>query len=79
MELPTAQDLRVEAARVAFLMARDGDMETLVWVKRTLGIYRRAVLNPQHFASTPEYRRRFLTSCADFRRWLATHDERTAS
>lgn len=39
-------------------------------------LYRRAVLDLGHFASTPEYRRRFLASCADFRRWLAAHDER---
>ena len=67
---------RVEAARIAFLLERDGDVSTLAWVRRTLGIYRRAVLDSRHFAST-EYRRRFLASCADFRRWLATHDERT--
>jgi hypothetical protein len=39
-------------------------------VKRTLATYRRAVLDPNHFASTGEYRRRFLASCAGFRRWL---------
>ena len=77
MSVP-AQAPRVEAARIAFLLARDGDASTLAWVRRTLGIYRRAVLDPQHFASTPEYRRRFLASCADFRRWLAAHDERNA-
>lgn len=47
-----AETLRVEAARTAFLLERDGDAATIVWVKRTLGIYRRAVLNPGHFAST---------------------------
>jgi hypothetical protein len=42
----------------------------VAWVQRTLAIYRRAVLDPKHFASTPDYRRLFLASCADFRRWL---------
>lgn len=74
--MQTPQTLRVEAARIAFLLERDGDAATLVWVKRTLGIYRRAVLDPGHFASTAEYRRLFLASCADFRRWLAAHSAR---
>jgi hypothetical protein len=73
----SAQAPRVEAERIAFLLERDGDASTVAWVRRTLGIYRRAVLDRRHFASTPEYRRRFLASCADFRRWLATHDEST--
>lgn len=61
----------VERFRIAFLVARDGEAAAAAWVRRTLAIYRRAVLNPSHFASTPEYRRRFLATCADFRRWLA--------
>lgn len=67
-----AGKLQVEAARIAFLLARDGEDATRGWVKHTLGIYRRAVLDPRHFASAPEYRRGYLSSCADFRRWLAT-------
>lgn len=42
----TGQTLRAEAARIAFLLERDADAATLVWVKRALGIYRRAVLDP---------------------------------
>jgi len=61
-----------ERFRIAFLVERDGEAMTLAWVKRTLAIYRRAVLNPAHFASGPAYRRLFLASCADFRRWLST-------
>jgi len=61
----------IEADRIALLVARDGEEATIAWVKRTLAIYRRAVLDPAHFASLPEYRREFLASCADFRRWLA--------
>lgn len=64
--------LQIEAARIGFLLARDGKDATLAWAKRTLGIYRRAVLDPRHFASSPHYRRLYLSSCADFRRWLAT-------
>lgn len=61
----------VERFRIAFLVARDGEAAAAAWVRRTLAIYRRAVLSPSHFASTPDYRRRFLATCADFRRWLA--------
>jgi len=68
------RDLRcdgTERMRIGFLVARDGEAAAAAWVRRTLAIYRRAVLDPRHFASTPDYRRRFLRSCADFRRWLA--------
>lgn len=60
-----------ERFRIEFLVARDGEAAAVAWVRRTLGIYRRAVLDPKHFASRPDYRRLFLASCADFRRWLA--------
>lgn len=59
-----------ESSRIAFLQARDGDAAALAWVKQTLAIYRRSVLNPSHFASSAGYRRLFLESCAEFRCWL---------
>ena len=63
----------IEAGRIGLLLARDGEHATREWVKRTLGIYRRAVLDPRHFASTGDYRPQFLASCLDFRRWLRNH------
>lgn len=66
----TQRPMGIEAARIDFLVARDGKLVTRDWVKRTLITYRRAVLDPRHFASTGEYRPRFLASCLDFRRWL---------
>lgn len=60
-----------EAERIAFLLARDGNDATVAWVRRTLAAYRRAVLDPGHFAAAPGYRRLFLASCAGFRSWLA--------
>ncbi len=62
---------QLEGERIGFLLERDGPEEATAWVKRTLVIYRRAVLDPGHFASSAAYRRDFLLSCADFRRWLA--------
>ena len=69
----------IEAGRIAFLMARDGELAARQWVARTLVIYRRAVLVPAHFASTPEYRRKFILSYLSFRRWLSGHVPRGMS
>ncbi len=62
-----------EAARIAFLRQRDGAADTLSWVRRTLAIYRRAVLDRRHFAHDARYRARFVCSCLVFRRWLAAN------
>lgn len=72
-----------EAARIALLLQRDGLAATLIWVRRTLAIYRRAVLDCGHFAHIAEYRLRFVASCLEFRCWLAANggyrDPATAS
>lgn len=60
----------VEASRIAFLIARDGEDAALDWVRRTLEIYRSAVSDSRHFASLPQYRDLFLDSCASFSSWL---------
>ncbi len=62
-----------EASRIEFLLQRDGAAATLIWVRRTLAIYRRAVLNRRHFAHIAEYRVKFIVSCLSFRRWLAAN------
>jgi len=62
-----------EAARIEFLLQRDGAAATLGWVRRTLAIYRRAVLDRRHFAHIAEYRLKFVASCLEFRRWLAAN------
>ncbi len=59
-----------EASRIEFLLQRDGAAATLVWVRRTLAIYRRAVLDRTHFAHMTEYRLKFVASCLEFRHWL---------
>ena len=63
----------VEASRIGFPLQRGGAAATLEWVRRTLTIYRRAVLKRRQFASDPQYRARFVASCLDFRRWLAAN------
>lgn len=59
-----------EHGRIEFLLRRDGLSLTLDWVDRTMRIYRRAVLNKNHHASLPEYRREFIQSYCDFKCWL---------
>lgn len=62
-----------EASRIAFLLQRDGAVATLIWVRRTLVIYRSAVMDRKHFAHTRDYRRKFIASILDLRRWLASN------
>lgn len=66
-----------EAARIAFLIARDGQAATVDWVRRGVKIYRSAVLNHAHFASSREYRRRFICSYLSFKRWLSRQEQAT--
>jgi hypothetical protein len=61
----------VEQARIDFLVRRDGVDAAVEWVRRTMPIYRQAVLNKRHFASTPDYRPRFIVSYCTFKAWLA--------
>ncbi len=63
-----------EAPRIAFLVGRDGAAAAAEWVRRTLRIYRASVLNRNHFASSPAYRRGFIESYLGFKRWLAQAD-----
>lgn len=69
----TGQARDAEAARIRFLLARDGAVATRDWVGRTLAIYRSAVLNRQHFAHSGHYRKGFVLSILCFRRWLASN------
>ncbi len=65
-----------EAPRIAFLLQRDGIAATHEWVRRTIKIYRRAVLDKgdtnrqPHFASTRDFRARFIRSYCEFKAWL---------
>jgi len=61
----------VEKGRIEFLVQRDGLAAATQWVRRTLGIYRRAVLDPRHHASTQEYRAKFIQSYCSFKSWLS--------
>ncbi len=65
-----------EAARIAFLCARDGVAGAADYCARTSRIYRAAVLasarrghRHMHFASLPDYRAKFIGSYCDFKRF----------
>jgi hypothetical protein len=61
-----------EKARIEFLIERDGLAQTNEWVRRTMDIYRRAVLTRGHFGHSYPYRHRFIMAYLEFKRWLRT-------
>jgi hypothetical protein len=46
--------------------------QTTEWVRRTMRVYRQAVLAKGHFAHSHPYRRRFIVAYLEFKRWLRT-------
>lgn len=67
---PGTRRMASEELRIRFLRQRDGDAATIAWVKRTLAIYRSAVLDKSHHASTVAFRRGYIESYCEFKRWL---------
>ncbi|WP_175891161.1 hypothetical protein [Burkholderia cepacia] len=61
-----------EQRRIEFLIERDGLPQATDWVRRTMHIYRGAVLTRGHFARTHPYRHRFIIAYLEFKRWLRT-------
>lgn len=59
-----------ERERLTFLVERDGPEAATQWARRTLEIYRGALRSRAHFARAAEYRRGFVESCCEFRRWI---------
>ena len=64
-----------EDKRIEFLVQRDGRDAATAWVKRTLGIYRQALLDPRSYALLPQYRPLFEDSIRTFESWLKAHDQ----
>jgi hypothetical protein len=65
-----------EEDRLAFLVRRDGAEAAARWARRTMQIYRRALLSPGHFAREAAYRRRYIEAYCEFKRWLAHANDR---
>lgn len=63
---------RPESERIAFLLRRDGLAAARAWVERTLGIYRKALADPRHYAADPFYKPRFERAVRELEEWLAS-------
>lgn len=75
-----------EHHRLQFLEQRDGKSGALDFAKRAMDMYRTAVLCSRkrghakpHHASFPEYRRKFIQSYCDFKRYLNEHAKKGKS
>ncbi len=56
---------------IQFLIERNGQAAAITWVRRTLVIYRAAVVGRSHFSSPDGFRRGIVESYCDFKRRLA--------
>ncbi len=65
-----------ESQRLAFIEQRDGLQAAKAWAKRTMRIYRTAVLkngkdgSDPHYASGKNYRRKFIESYLHLKRYV---------
>ena len=67
-----------EKQRLDFIIERDGLVEAVAFAKRTMVVYRQSVLKSQkrgfekpHHASFREFRRKFIQSYCDFKRFIS--------
>jgi len=58
---------------IAGLVRERGPNAACAYAYQTLRVYRQAVLNPQHFASTSQYRKAFIISYLFYKHYLRTH------
>jgi len=56
-----------EAERLNFLISRDGLESAKQWACFTYKLYRKAVLNKNHFAGKKGYRRKFIQSYCELK------------
>lgn len=73
----TLDSLILERDRIALLIRRDGLSAIVKWVRRTMHVYRRAVLDKSGFARTPLYSWQYIVSYCDFKRWLEAVGDRS--
>ena len=72
------RDEMCEKQRLDFIIERDGLVEAVAFAKRTMVVYRKSVLKSQkrgfekpHHASFREFRRKFIQSYCDFKRFIS--------
>ena len=54
--------MNADIRRITGILVNHGAIYTAHWAKNTMRIYRKAVLDKNHFASKGEYRRKFIQS-----------------
>ena len=63
-----------EQARIEFLIARDGLDGAIKWARRTAGLYRKALLHEGHYAGNREFRKLFIQSYLELKRFAQTRE-----
>ena len=58
-----------EIERIDFVKQQRGDEGLKLWLDQTISIYRKAVLDKSHFASNNHYRRKFIESYIELKRF----------
>lgn len=73
--------MNTEIDRFSFITSRDGLQETINFARRTMRIYRTAILNSRkrgvknpHYASLPEYKEGFIRSYLAFKAFLKKYE-----
>lgn len=61
-----------EKARLEFLIARDGINAAKLFARRTAGLYRKALLHEGHYARNREFRKKFILSYLELKRFAYT-------
>jgi len=56
--------------RIEFILSRDGLEAAISYAKQTLLVYRKALADPNHFATAKKYRRNFIIACIECRDYL---------
>jgi len=59
----------IDQRRIQFLIGRDGLQVAMEWALRTARLYRKALLSARHYAKNREYRRRFILSYLELKRF----------
>lgn len=68
--ISTTKNMSTDEDIIRGLSERRGSEAAHQYAQQTLRVYRRAVLNPRHFASTPQYRRAFIMSYLFYKHYL---------
>lgn len=71
--------MNTDSAIVTYLVEHRGRDAALTYARQTSQVYRKAVLNRQHFASTAQYRRAFIMSYLFYKHYLSQADKQPAN